>query len=105
MKTLLALHALPPEYKDRRDDYVSMIVDELIPRAARDRLATSVDAFCEQISDKLPHRNVVVEDREDMALIVSLAPLAMQKRMGADQLQQQPEIAPEPHRDRRDQLS
>ena len=48
--TLLALHALPPEYKDRRDDYVSMIVDELIPRAARERLATSVDAFCERIA-------------------------------------------------------
>src|SRR4029078_5060024 len=48
--TLLALHALPPGYKDPRDDYVSMIVDELIPRAARERLATSVDAFCERIA-------------------------------------------------------
>lgn len=48
--TLLALHALPPEYKDRREDYVSMIADKLIPRAARDNLATSVDAFCENIA-------------------------------------------------------
>jgi imidazolonepropionase len=48
--TLLALHALPSEYKDRRDDYVAMIADELIPRAARERLATSVDAFCETIA-------------------------------------------------------
>src|SRR5690349_2059863 len=48
--TLLALHALPPEYKDRREDYVAMIADELIPRAASERLATSVDAFCESIA-------------------------------------------------------
>ena len=48
--TLLALHALPPEYKDRREDYVAMIADELIPRAAREKLATSVDAFCERIA-------------------------------------------------------
>ncbi len=48
--TLLALHALPPEYRDRRDDYVAMIADKLIPRAARERLATSVDAFCENIA-------------------------------------------------------
>lgn len=48
--TLLALHALPPEYRDRRDDYVAMIADKLIPRAARERLATSVDAFCESIA-------------------------------------------------------
>ena len=48
--TLLALHALPPEYRDRREDYVTMIADQLIPRAARDMLATSVDAFCETIA-------------------------------------------------------
>ncbi len=48
--TLLALHALPPEYRDRREDYVTMIADHLIPRAARDMLATSVDAFCETIA-------------------------------------------------------
>ena len=48
--TLLALHALPPEYEDRRDDYIAMVADELIPRAAREKLATSVDAFCESIA-------------------------------------------------------
>ena len=48
--TLLALHALPPAYKDRRDDYVAMVADELIPRAAREKLAASVDAFCEGIA-------------------------------------------------------
>ena len=48
--TLLALHALPPEYKDRREEYVAMVVEELIPRAAREKLATSVDAFCESIA-------------------------------------------------------
>jgi imidazolonepropionase len=48
--TLLALHALPPEYENRREDYVAMIVEELTPRAAREKLATSVDAFCESIA-------------------------------------------------------
>ena len=48
--TLLALHALPPDYKDRREDYVAMVSDQLIPRAAREKLATSVDAFCETIA-------------------------------------------------------
>ena len=48
--TLLALHALPAEYVDRREDYVAMVAEQLIPRAARERLATSVDAFCEGIA-------------------------------------------------------
>ncbi len=45
--TLLALHALPPEYKDRRDEYLRLVVDEMLPVAAG--LAQAVDAFCEGI--------------------------------------------------------
>jgi len=48
--TLLALHALPADQKDRRAHYVSEIVDKLIPAAAKQGIATSVDAFCEIIA-------------------------------------------------------
>jgi imidazolonepropionase len=48
--TLLALHALPPDQRDRRAHYVSEIVDKLIPAAAKQGIATSVDAFCETIA-------------------------------------------------------
>lgn len=48
--TLLALHALPADQRDRRAHYISEIVDKLIPEAARQGIATSVDAFCENIA-------------------------------------------------------
>jgi imidazolonepropionase len=48
--TLLALHSLPPDQRDRRAHYVSEIVDKLIPEAARLGVATSVDAFCDTIA-------------------------------------------------------
>ena len=48
--TLLALHALPADQQDRRAHYVSEIVDKLIPEAAKQGIATSVDAFCETIA-------------------------------------------------------
>jgi imidazolonepropionase len=48
--TLLALHALPADWKDRRIGYVSMVVDELIPAAAEAGLARAVDAFCEGVA-------------------------------------------------------
>ena len=48
--TLLALHALPPEWKDRRIAYVTKIVDELIPAAAEAGLADAVDAYCDTIA-------------------------------------------------------
>jgi imidazolonepropionase len=48
--TLLALHALPTDKRDRRAHFVSEIVDKLIPAAAKQGLASSVDAFCETIA-------------------------------------------------------
>jgi imidazolonepropionase len=48
--TLLALHALPADSADRRAHFVSEIVDNLIPAAATQGIATSVDAFVESIA-------------------------------------------------------
>ena len=48
--TLLALHALPAEERERRNHYVGQVVDKLIPEVARAGLAASVDAFCETIA-------------------------------------------------------
>jgi imidazolonepropionase len=45
--SLLAAHALPPEYTNDRVGYVDLIVDELIPRAKAEGLADFVDIFCE----------------------------------------------------------
>ncbi len=47
--TLLALHALPPDFNERRAEFVAMATDELIPAAKAEGLAEAVDAFCEGI--------------------------------------------------------
>jgi imidazolonepropionase len=47
--TLLAAHAVPPEYAGRADDYVERVCGEMIPAAAREGVADAVDAFCETI--------------------------------------------------------
>src|SRR3954467_9713991 len=47
--TLLALHALPADSKDRRAHYVGEIVDKLIPQVAKEKLASTLDAFCDTI--------------------------------------------------------
>ncbi len=44
--TLLAAHVVPPEYAGRADDYVAMVIDEMIPICAP--LASWIDVFCEQ---------------------------------------------------------
>ena len=48
--TLLAAHALPPEYADRRDAYIDVVCREIVPAVAAAGLADAVDAFCEHIA-------------------------------------------------------
>ena len=48
--TLLAAHAVPPEFEGRPDDYLAFVGHELLPRVAEDGLADAVDAFCEGIA-------------------------------------------------------
>lgn len=52
--TLLAAHAVPPEFKGRADDYVGHICDAILPAAAEAGLADAVDAFCEGIGFSAP---------------------------------------------------
>lgn len=48
--TCLAAHALPPEYKDRADDYIDLVCSEMLPALAAEGLVDAVDAFCEYLA-------------------------------------------------------
>ena len=48
--TLLAAHAVPPEFRGRPDDYLAFVGDELLPRVAAEGLADAVDGFCESVA-------------------------------------------------------
>ncbi len=47
--TLLAAHALPPEFKDNADGYIDTIIDSILPTLADEGLVDAVDAFCEKV--------------------------------------------------------
>ncbi len=45
--TFMGAHALPQAYKENREAYVSLVCEEMIPRAAEEQLAEFCDVFCE----------------------------------------------------------
>ncbi|WP_151671037.1 imidazolonepropionase [Nitrincola schmidtii] len=47
--TLLAAHALPPEYADNADGYIELICNDILPAAVTENLVDAVDVFCEGI--------------------------------------------------------
>ncbi len=48
--TFLGAHAVPPEYAGRSDDYLELVISEMLPHVASEDLADAVDAFCEGIA-------------------------------------------------------
>ena len=70
--TLLAAHALPPEFKDRADAYIDAICDEILPAIAREGLADAVDAFCERIAFTPAQTRRVFEKARELGLPVKL---------------------------------
>ncbi|MGE5395353.1 MAG: imidazolonepropionase [Candidatus Saccharibacteria bacterium] len=48
IKATFLAHAFPVEYRSRREDYMRMLINEMIPRIASEELADYVDVFCDR---------------------------------------------------------
>lgn len=46
--TFLGAHAFPAAFRDRRDRYVDLVVEEMIPAVAAEGLAEFIDVFCDR---------------------------------------------------------
>lgn len=46
--TFLGAHAVPAEYKGKQDEYVDLVINEMIPQVASEDLADYIDVFCDK---------------------------------------------------------
>ena len=75
--TFLGAHDFPPEYRDRRADYVELVVEEMLPRVAEGGLAEYCDIFTEEhVFDLDDSRRILTRARE----------LGLRLRLHVDQL-------------------
>jgi imidazolonepropionase len=75
--TFLGAHIIPAEYRRNRGAYVDLLVNELIPAVARDRLAVACDVFVEESA-------FTVE--EARRILLAARGVGLATRMHADQL-------------------
>lgn len=45
--TFLGAHASPPEFRERREEYIALLCDRMLPHIAKRKLAQFCDVFCE----------------------------------------------------------
>jgi imidazolonepropionase len=70
--TLLAAHSLPPEYKDRAEDYIQVICDEWLPSLHGAGLVDAVDVFCESIGFDLAQSERLFDAAQALGLPVKM---------------------------------
>lgn len=59
--TVLAAHDIPPEYRENRGEWVRIVAEEIVPRAAREGLARYCDVFCEEGVFTVPESRRILE--------------------------------------------
>jgi imidazolonepropionase len=70
--TLLALHALPAEYREHREDYVRLAIESILPAVTERDLAGAVDAYCETIGFTPEEVRAYFEAASELGLNVKL---------------------------------
>ncbi|HVX88060.1 MAG TPA: imidazolonepropionase [Gemmatimonadales bacterium] len=75
--TFLGAHTVPPEYKERRAEYVKLVIDEMLPAVAKEKLAVFCDAFVE--ASAFSHD-------EARAIFAAAKKLGLVPKLHADQL-------------------
>jgi imidazolonepropionase len=75
--TFMGAHEIPTEYRDRRREYIDLIVRDMIPAVARERLAEWCDVFCE---------DGVFTPEETCEILLAGRRAGMKLRLHADEL-------------------
>jgi len=70
--TYLGAHVVPPEYADRREAYVALVCEEMLPSIAREHLADAVDVFCDTIAFTPAETGRVFEAARALGLAVKV---------------------------------
>jgi imidazolonepropionase len=59
--TFLGAHALPQAYREDREGYLKLMIDEMLPRVAGEELADYIDVFCEKIAFSVEEMDRLLE--------------------------------------------
>lgn len=67
--SFLGAHAMPTEFKDNREGYINLIINEMLPKIAADGLADYIDVFCEKGFYSVEETDIILEAAVKYGLI------------------------------------
>jgi imidazolonepropionase len=75
--TFLGAHEIPDEFREKREAYTQLVIDEMLPRVAENGLAEFIDVFCEE------H---VFSEAESKRILFAGKEMGLKPKIHADQL-------------------
>lgn len=72
IRTFLGAHALPPEYKHKRQDYLALLKNKILPTLVERKLVDMVDAYLEKIAFSASEVSELLGAARDLGLAVRL---------------------------------
>ncbi|MCB0333635.1 MAG: amidohydrolase family protein, partial [Bdellovibrionales bacterium] len=60
LSTFLGAHMVPNEYREKREEYISLLTEELIPEVAKKNLASFCDIFVEESAFSLEEARMIL---------------------------------------------
>ena len=81
--TFLGAHAIPDEHKNNRDDYIDLIINEMLPKIAEQKMAAAVDGFCETIGFQYQEMEKIFIKAKELGLNVKLHAEQLSNQNGA----------------------
>ena len=84
ISTFLGAHAVPPEYKDNAEDYMKLIINEILPAVVSRKLAEFCDVFCEKEVFSIEQSREILLSGKKYGLIPKLHADEMTRLGGAE---------------------
>lgn len=92
VRTCLAAHEMPHEYKEKRSEYIRLVTDEILVRVKKEGLATRCDVFCEPTVFNLEETLIILSRAKDLGMsltvhadeLTSFGGAVLAARMGAN---------------------
>jgi imidazolonepropionase len=70
--TFLGAHVVPPEFRERRKEYLDLLIERIIPRVADEHLATACDVFVEDSAFSVPEAKEILQAAQAHGLSAKL---------------------------------
>ncbi|TRZ39801.1 imidazolonepropionase [Niallia circulans] len=69
VSTFMGAHAVPYEYKENPDEFVQLIIEEMLPLVAKEKLAEFCDVFCEEGVFTVEQSRIILAEGKKLGLL------------------------------------